>query len=98
MNKDYPIYSMAKAANAMMVQALARELAPAIRVNGVAPGAILWPEGGLGDSAKVLALPRIPLGRAGTPDDIASTVVFLATADYITGQIISVDGGRTTHQ
>jgi len=97
-NKDYPVYSMAKAANAMMVQSLARELAPDIRVNGVAPGAILWPEGDPEDSAKVLALPRIPLGRAGTPDDIASTVVFLATANYITGQIISVDGGRTTHQ
>ena len=97
-NKGYPIYSMAKAAKAMMVQALARELAPEIRVNGVAPGAILWPEGHLGEEAEMASLPRIPLGRPGRPEDIADTVLFLATSDYITGQVIAVDGGRTAQQ
>ena len=95
-HKDHPIYSMAKAANAMMVKALARELAPEIRVNGVAPGAILWPEGN--EKAKHEALPRIPLERAGRPENIARTVLFLATAEYITGQIIAVDGGRSVQQ
>ena len=97
-NKDFPIYSMAKAAKAMMVQSLAKELAPEVRVNGVAPGAILWPEGELGEIAKQDTLPRIPLARAGKPEDIAHTVLFLATSDYISGQIIAVDGGRTTRQ
>ena len=95
-HKNHPIYSMAKAANAMMVKSLARELAPAIRVNGVAPGAILWPEGN--ETAKHEALPRIPLERAGRPENIARTVLFLATAEYITGQIIAVDGGRSVQQ
>jgi len=97
-NPGYPVYSMAKAANAMMVKALARELAPEVRVNGVAPGAILWPEGAEGEKSKEQALPRIPLGRAGAPEQIARTVLFLATTDYITGQIIAVDGGRSIQQ
>lgn len=97
-NKGFPVYSMAKAANAMMVQSLAKELAPEVRVNGVAPGAILWPEGELGETAKLDTLPRIPLARAGRPEDIAHTLLFLATSDYISGQIIAVDGGRTTNQ
>jgi pteridine reductase len=97
-NKDFPIYSMAKAAKAMMVQSLAKELAPEIRVNGIAPGAILWPEGELGEVAKLSTLPRIPLARAGKPEDIAHAVLFLATSDYISGQIIAVDGWRTTYQ
>ncbi len=97
-NLGYPIYSMAKAANAMMVKALARELAPEVRVNGVAPGAILWPEGEAGEKSKHHALPRIPLARAGRPENIARTVLFLATSEYITGQIIAVDGGRSIQQ
>lgn len=97
-HKNHPIYSMAKAANAMMVKSLARELAPEIRVNGVAPGAILWPEGKHGDTSKHQSLPRIPLERAGRPENIARTVLFLATAEYITGQIIAVDGGRSVQQ
>jgi len=97
-NPGYPIYSMAKAANAMMVKALARELAPEVRVNGVAPGAILWPEGPEGETAKTKSLPRIPLARAGRPENIARTVLFLAEAEYITGQIIAVDGGRSIQQ
>jgi len=97
-NLGFPIYSMAKAANAMMVQSLARELAPEIRVNGVAPGAILWPEGAHGEVSANRNLPRIPLGRAGSPQDIARAVLYLATADYVTGQILCVDGGRTVQQ
>ncbi|HIE55579.1 MAG TPA: pteridine reductase [Chromatiaceae bacterium] len=97
-NLGYPVYSMAKAANAMMVKALARELAPEIRVNGIAPGAILWPQGKEGEESKHHALPRIPLARAGRPESIARTVLFLATSEYITGQIIAVDGGRSVQQ
>ena len=97
-HKNHPIYSMAKAANAMMVKSLARELAPHIRVNGVAPGAILWPEGDQGETSKHASLPRIPLEKAGRPENIARTVLFLATAEYITGQIIAVDGGRSVQQ
>ncbi len=98
--KSYPIYSMAKAGNAMMVKSLARELGPEIRVNGVAPGVILWPEEGLSsEEAQTNILTRIPLKRPGTPADIARTVLFLArNADYITGQIIAVDGGRSVQQ
>ncbi|MES9856162.1 MAG: pteridine reductase [Sedimenticola sp.] len=97
--KNYPVYSMAKAGNAMMVKALARELGPEIRVNGVAPGAILWPEEGLDQETKELILSRTALGRPGNPEDIANTVRFLALdAKYISGQIIAVDGGRSTQQ
>jgi pteridine reductase len=97
--KDHPIYSIAKAGNAMMVKALARELGPEVRVNGIAPGAILWPEQGLADTAKEEILGRTALQRAGTPEDIARTLLFLVRdADYITGQIIAVDGGRTLQQ
>lgn len=95
--KDHPIYSAAKAGNAMLVKALARELGPEVRVNGVAPGAILWPEQGLDDDTKREILDRTTLKRPGTPDDIARTVLFLVRdADYISGQIIAVDGGRST--
>ena len=97
--KNHPVYSMAKAGNAMKVKAPARELGPKIRVNGVAPGAILWPEEGLSEESRQEILSRTALARPGDPDDIARTVLFLARdADYITGQIIAVDGGRTTQQ
>jgi pteridine reductase len=97
--KDHSIYSIAKAGNAMMVRALARELGPEIRVNGIAPGAILWPEQGLSEDAKGEILARTALQRAGTPEDIARTLLFLVRdAPYITGQIIAVDGGRTLQQ
>ncbi|MBK1621197.1 pteridine reductase [Lamprobacter modestohalophilus] len=97
--KSHPIYSIAKAGNAMMVKTLARELGPEVRVNGISPGAILWPEQGLSDATKDEILSRTALGRAGTPDDIARTLLFLVRdADYITGQIIAVDGGRTLQQ
>ncbi len=97
--KGYLVYSIAKAANAMLVKSLALELGPEIRVNGVAPGVILWPEHDISDAEKEEVLSRIALQRPGDPDDIAETVVFLVTGpDYITGQIIAVDGGRTVQQ
>jgi pteridine reductase len=97
-HKRHTIYSMAKAANAMLVKSLARELAPEVRVNGVAPGAILWPENFFEDEDRLAILARIPLGRPGTPQDIADTVYFLVRADYMTGQILAVDGGRSVQQ
>ncbi len=97
--KDHPIYCMAKAANAMMVMALARELGPAVRVNGVAPGAILWPDRDLSDAAKQEILDRTALGRTGTMADVARAVLFLIReADYVTGQVLAIDGGRTIQQ
>lgn len=97
--KDHPAYSMAKAGNAMMVKSLAIELGPEIRVNGVAPGAILWPEQPLSEEKQKEILNRIPLQQTGSPEDIARTVLFLAKdAQYITGQIIAVDGGRSQLQ
>lgn len=97
--KDHPIYSVAKAGNAMLVKSLARELGPEVRVNGVAPGAILWPEQGLGAEAQQEILNRTALKRAGSPLDISQTLLFLVRdANYITGQIIAVDGGRTLQQ
>ncbi|TVT54467.1 MAG: pteridine reductase [Sedimenticola thiotaurini] len=96
---EHPIYCMAKAGNAMMVKSLARELGPEIRVNGVAPGAILWPDQTLSEQAKTDILSRTQLGSIGTPADIARTVRFLALdAPYITGQVIAVDGGRSVQQ
>lgn len=97
--KHHPIYSIAKAGNAMLVKSLARELGPEIRVNGIAPGAILWPEQGLDEAGRRAILERTALKRPGTPEDIAGTLLFLLRdAPYITGQIIAVDGGRTLQQ
>ncbi|KAF3982096.1 MAG: pteridine reductase [Methylococcales symbiont of Hymedesmia sp. n. MRB-2018] len=94
--KGYPVYSIAKAGLAAMTKVLAKELGPEVRVNGVSPGAILWPETELSDQNKAEILHRVALNRNGEPDDIAKTVCFLAKdASYITGQIIAVDGGRT---
>jgi pteridine reductase len=92
----YPVYCMAKAALQMMTLALARELAPAVRVNAIAPGAVLWPQVGKDYTDRKYLIARTPLGRAGTPQDVASTVLFLLRdATFVTGQIIKVDGGRT---
>ena len=97
--EGHPIYCMAKAANAMMVMSLARELGPAVRVNGVAPGAILWPDRELSDAAKQEILDRTALKRTGAMEDIARAVLFLVRdADYVTGQVLAVDGGRTVQQ
>ena len=91
--KDYSIYSAAKGGLETLTRSLARDLAPDITVNGVAPGAILLPSDGSSDES--LLLSKIPLGRLGTEEDIASAVFFLSTNEYITGQILRVDGGRS---
>jgi pteridine reductase len=94
--KGYPLYSVAKAGLAALTRSLALELAPHVRVNGVAPGAIAWPDDGQFDTAeRSRILATTPLARMGSPQDIAQAVHFLACAPYITGQIIAVDGGRS---
>jgi pteridine reductase len=94
--RNHPVYGPAKAALAMLTRSLAKDLAPRIRVNGVSPGAILWPEDGMNDAAKETILRQVPLERAGAPDDIAGCVLYLMRdASYVTGQIIAVDGGRS---
>jgi len=93
--KTFPIYSMAKAGLVMMTKSLAGELGPEIRVNAVAPGAILWPEN-LDEVAKQRIVSRTFLKRQGEPNDISKTILYLIKdADYVTGQIIAVDGGRS---
>ncbi|AWB67341.1 pteridine reductase [Saccharobesus litoralis] len=94
--RHHTIYCMAKAALVMMTKSLAKELAPDIRVNAVSPGAILWPEQTLTQDAKDQVINEIALERMGSPEDIASTIYFLAQqAPYVTGQILAVDGGRS---
>lgn len=95
--RDYSVYCIAKAGLIMLSQALAKELAPEVRVNAIAPGAILWPEGenNLDETVREKILNKIPLHQVGTPYDIAKTVAFLIDANYVTGQIIAVDGGRS---
>ncbi|MCB1857646.1 MAG: pteridine reductase [Gammaproteobacteria bacterium] len=95
----YPVYSIAKAGNAMMVKALARELGPEIRVNGISPGAILWPDEKMSDQTRETILARTALKRTGRPEDIAAAVLYLARdARYMTGQILTIDGGRSVQQ
>ncbi|TNF32771.1 MAG: pteridine reductase [Gammaproteobacteria bacterium] len=92
----HSVYCAAKAGLAMLTQSLAIELAPAVRVNGIAPGAILWPPGVTPDTdTETRWLSGIPLARKGQPEDIANAVSFLANAPYITGQILAVDGGKS---
>jgi len=94
--KAHPVYSSAKAGLAMLTRALARELGPEIRVNGIAPGPVLWPEVDMEADLKREIIDKTALKRHGTPQDIARTALFLAKdAPYITGQIIAVDGGRS---
>ncbi len=94
--RDHPVYGPAKAALAMLTKALAKDLAPEVRVNGVSPGAILWPEDGMSEATRASILQEVPLGRPGEPDDIATCVLYLLRdAPYVTGQIIAVDGGRS---
>lgn len=93
--KNHPVYCMAKAGLVMMTKSLARELGPHVRVNAVAPGAILWPEG-IDEQGKEEIVGRTALKRSGSPEDIARAVVYLLRdAHYTTGQILAVDGGRT---
>ncbi|MCW9047195.1 MAG: pteridine reductase [Gammaproteobacteria bacterium] len=94
--KEHPVYCAAKAGLAMITQSLAKELGPDIRVNGVAPGAIMWPSTELDPEIQASILERTSLKRQGCPQDIAITVKFLVMdAPYITGQVIPVDGGRS---
>lgn len=94
--RNHTVYGSAKAGLAMLTRSLAKDLAPEVRVNGVSPGAILWPENGMSGATKDAILEQVPLGRPGTPDDVANAVLFLAKdADYVTGQIIAIDGGRS---
>jgi len=96
--KGHAVYCISKAGLAMMTRALAQELGPSIRVNGVAPGAILWPENEPDAAEKQAVLSRTALGRLGDPSDIASAVVYFALdAPYVTGQILAVDGGRSVN-
>ncbi|KFN43492.1 pteridine reductase [Arenimonas oryziterrae] len=93
--KEHTIYCMAKAALAMMTLSLARELGPEVRVNGVAPGAVLWPEAGKAYADQQTLIANTALQRSGSPDDVAEAVRWLLIdARYTTGQIIRVDGGR----
>jgi pteridine reductase len=94
--KQHPVYCAAKAGLAMLTQSLARELGPDVRVNGVAPGAIIWPSSEMDKLTQEAILDRTALKRQGEPRDIAATVRFLIRdADYITGQVIPVCGGRS---
>lgn len=93
--KDHTLYCMAKSALVSMTQSLALELAPDIRVNGIAPGTILWPEMQLNEDDKQQILNQIPAQRIGTVQDIGHAIKFLIEASYVSGQIIAVDGGRS---
>lgn len=94
--KFHPVYSVAKAGLLMLTKALALELAPAVRCNAVSPGAILWPEHDDNQERQQKIIQSTAAKRAGDPADIAAAVSFLISdADYITGQTLAVDGGRT---
>jgi len=94
--KAHPVYCAAKAGLVMLTKSLARELGPEIRVNGIAPGPVLWPERDLDAALKDEIVAKTALKRTGSPDDIARAACFFAAdAPYVTGQIIAVDGGRS---
>lgn len=94
--KRHTVYSIAKAGLVMLTRSLARELGPQIRVNAVAPGPVLWPEGGIDGQLQQEIIDRTALKRIGTPADIAQAVLFFATdAPFVTGQVLAVDGGRS---
>ena len=93
--RGHAAYGASKAALAFLTRALALELAPEVRVNAIAPGAILWPEDGKDEAAKAALLARTPLGRTGTPEEIAGAALWLLRdAGYTTGQVLRLDGGR----
>src|SRR3990167_1899216 len=95
--RDYSVYCISKSGLIMLTKVLAKELGPSIRVNAVAPGVILWPEGEntLSDEAKCKIIDKTVLLRMGQPEDIAKAVLFfIRDADYVTGQVLNVDGGR----
>jgi pteridine reductase len=91
----HAVYCAAKAALVMLTRSLARELGPAIRVNAVAPGPVLWPENGVDAKLRERIVSRTALKRAGTPEDVAKAALFFATdAPFVTGEVLAVDGGR----
>jgi pteridine reductase len=93
---QHPVYSTAKAGLVMLTRSLARELGPAVRVNGIAPGPILWPDSGMPTSLQDEIVAKTLLKRSGSPEDVVRAALFLAKdASYITGQILAVDGGRS---
>ena len=98
--KNFSIYNISKAGLKMLTKTLAKELAPNIRVNGISPGSILWPQDAsqLSEKEKIKMIDKIPLGRQGSPNDIAQAVLFLANSKYITGQVINIDGGCSLNQ
>jgi pteridine reductase len=94
--RDHVVYCAAKSGLIMLTRALARELAPRVRVNAIAPGPVLWPEVDMDDERKQKILEQTPLQRRGSPEDIARAVLFFASeAPFVTGQILAVDGGRS---
>lgn len=94
--KGHPTYCAAKAGLAMLTQSLARELAPQVRVNAIAPGPVLWPDAEMDERVQTQILERTALKRLGSPGDVARAALYFATAaPYVTGQVLAVDGGRS---
>ena len=94
--RNHAVYCAAKAGLIMLTRSLARELAPELRVNGIAPGPVLWPKGGMDEELRQEIIGKTALKRPGSPRDVARTALFLASdAPYVTGQVIAVDGGRS---
>lgn len=94
--KRHPVYSAAKAGLVMLTKSLARELAPEVRVNAIAPGPVLWPEGDMDETLRQRILERTALKRLGTPEDVArAALFFVKDAPYVTGQVLAIDGGRS---
>jgi pteridine reductase len=91
--RGYAAYAASKAALVRITECLALELAPRVRVNAVAPGTVLWPDGYSAAQRRTLTT-RIPLGRPGDPSDVAKAVLFLADSPFVTGAVLPVDGGR----
>ena len=92
---QHAVYCSAKAALIMLTRSLARELGPAVRVNAIAPGPVLWPESGVDAELRRRIVERTALKRAGTPEDVAKAALFFATdAPFVTGEVLAVDGGR----
>jgi pteridine reductase len=94
--RDHTVYSVAKAGLIMLTRSLARELAPEVRVNAIAPGPVLWPDVPIPEERKQKIIDSTPLQRHGSPEDVARAVLFFASeAPFVTGQVLAVDGGRS---